>query len=62
MGHGHLYLSIWLLCCISTPYFINNFWVNISLKLASILDEYYKLEEIEDPDEEVNRKISEVAN
>ena len=61
MGHGHLYLSIWLLCCLPTPYFINNFWVNLYLKLANILDEYYKLKEIKDPDEEVNRKISEVV-
>ena len=28
-GHAHLYLTIWLLCCLPTPFIVNPYFINI---------------------------------
>ena len=60
IGHGHAYLSIWLLCCLPTPFYINNFWLKLQLELISRTDEIYRLLEIKDRNDEVRRRINEL--
>lgn len=33
-GHAHMYLTIWLFCCLPTPLFINHYWVDLTLKYS----------------------------
>ena len=33
-GHAHMYLTIWLFCCLPTPLFINHYWLDLQLKLS----------------------------